>query len=493
MKHRKAVSFLCAFLALCLCSCGFIGPIEETDDPELSFPPIVVHSKDPNATDPPAANTDSQLSGNETNPDPGPGTDNTDPNAGTDPNAVVTPDPNAIPFETTYELGIEIPPLLANGLEMPVDGATGFASVNLPVWPANPGDRAGYKLASFVYGDDDENSTSTAGKANLDASSDFTGRTTKFALVSNASNQTVSTQFTGAMAVLVPGTGFQIIEEVGDWWHINYVDQNSIYGESLTSGWIEHRYCFINLPDVIPSILYNDTNCSGSIFVSCGKDIPGVTGKSFYNTFAYNVRLARNEFIMPMLYTAARDVCTAQHKALAEGNCLEIYQTFRPLQTQKAVAGAVQEMANGDPEVKAGISTYPWSISWFIATGTSNHQIGFALDVTLVRMKAAEVKQVASYPYLRCTDFERYSMPTPMHELSLRAASQLGPGNATLSVGMQNSPCALGLRGYFTTSGFTPLASEWWHFNNTNAQLSTTACPSKGDYFTEQLYSTLPN
>ena len=422
---------------------------------------------------------------------PDPGTDNADPNdpnAGTDPEPEVTVDPNAIPFETTYGLDVEIPPLLGNGLEMPVDGATGFASVNLPVWPANPGDRAGYKLASFVYGDD---TNSTAGKANLDASDDFTARTTKFALISNTSTQDL-TSFQGAMAVLVPGTGFQIIEEVGDWWHINFVDQNSQFGESLTSGWIEHRYCFINLPDVIPSILYNDTNCSGSIFVSCGKDIPNVTGKSFYNTYAYNVRLARNEFIMPMLYTAARDVCAAQHKALAEGNCLEIYQTFRPLQTQKAVANAVQEMANVDPEVKAGISTSPWSISWFIATGTSNHQIGFALDVTLVRMKAGEIKQVASYPYLRCTDFERYSMPTAMHELSLRAASQVSPGNTTLSAGMKASDCAQGLRRYFTTSGFTPLASEWWHFNNTAAQRATTACPSKGDYFTEQLYSTLP-
>ncbi len=470
MKQKIALALAaCLLFGLTLTGCGGGNTAPATNPP---------------ATDPPAT----------TAPDP-----TEAPAEPTDPPA--TPEPTEEPTPNIADL--EIPPLLENGLELPVSGATGFASVNLPVWPANPGDRAGYKLASVpetphtgvasLTTSSKVNSQDTASWQDLytpETDSPDSGSADPYG--SNFSGSG-STQFSGAMAVLVQGTGFQILEEVGDWWHINFVDQNSMYGESLSSGWIEHRYCYINLPDVIPSILYNDTNCSGSIFVSCGKDIPGVTGKSFYNTFAYNVRLARNEFIMPMLYTAARDVCAAQHKALAEGNCLEIYQTFRPLQTQKAVASAVQEMANADPEVKAGISTYPWSISWFIDPGTSDHQIGYALDATIVHMTAAEIQQVGAYSYFRCTEFERYEMPTPMHELSLHAASQVGPENTTLSEGLQTNEYAQKLREYFTTSGFTPRASEWWHFNNTNAQLSTTACPSKGDYFTEQLYSTLPD
>ncbi len=467
MRRKIALALAaCLLLALTLTGCGGGTPTPTpaptvppsdaaTEDPTLSFPPIVVHSTDPNATDPPPAPTDPPAT-----PEP-----TATPVPAEDP--AITINPNVVPYQTTYDLDIEVPPLLDNGLELPISGATGFASVSLPVWPANPGDRAGYKLASTA--------TSLSDPA-------------------GASVQSLSsTQFHGAIAVLVPGTGFQIIEEVGDWWHINFIDPNSLYGETLTTGWIEHRYCFINLPDVIPSILYNDTNCSGSVFTSCGKDIPNVTGKIFYSTYAFNVRLNRNEYIMPMLYVAARDVCAAQHKVLAEGNCLEIYQAFRPLDTQKSVAAAVAEMAKVDPDVKAGVSTAPWDISWFVSGEPSQHQVGFAVDVSLVRMKAGEIKQVSNYKYFRCTAFDRYTMPTPMHELSLAAASQVSPGNATLSKSMQNSPCAQGLRRYFTTSGFTPLASSWWQFNNTAAQRATTACPSKGDYFTELLYSTSPD
>ena len=35
----------------------------------------------------------------------------------------------------------------------------------------------------------------------------------------------------------------------------------------------------INLPDIIPSIIYDDTNSYSSLFKSSGIDIPNVTGK----------------------------------------------------------------------------------------------------------------------------------------------------------------------------------------------------------------------
>ena len=38
----------------------------------------------------------------------------------------------------------------------------------------------------------------------------------------------------------------------------------------------------INLPDVIPSIIYDDTNSYSSIFRSNGKDIDGITYKVMY-------------------------------------------------------------------------------------------------------------------------------------------------------------------------------------------------------------------
>ena len=48
-----------------------------------------------------------------------------------------------------------------------------------------------------------------------------------------------------AAAVLEAGAGFTILEESGEWWRVRA-------GE--TEGWVEHADCLINLPDVIPSI-----------------------------------------------------------------------------------------------------------------------------------------------------------------------------------------------------------------------------------------------
>ncbi len=47
------------------------------------------------------------------------------------------------------------------------------------------------------------------------------------------------------------------------------------------NGWVDKKYIFVNLPDVLPSIVYNLTNASGSIFTAAdGTEIPGVIGCS---------------------------------------------------------------------------------------------------------------------------------------------------------------------------------------------------------------------
>lgn len=84
------------------------------------------------------------------------------------------------------------------------------------------------------------------------------------------------------IAELKPGSAFRIIKEEGSWWYVNY---SGLYG------WLDNTYCMINLPDVIPSIIYNDTNSYSSIFKSSGKSLPDITGKQLYNAKYYNTRL----------------------------------------------------------------------------------------------------------------------------------------------------------------------------------------------------------
>ena len=246
----------------------------------------------------------------------------------------------------------------------------------------------------------------------------------------------------------------------------------------------------INLPDVIPSMIYDDTNAYSSLFVSCGKEIPGVTGQALYQSRADNPRLGRSEFIMPILYRAARDICAAQHRALAQGNCLVVYQTFRPKTAQKAVVKGLSALAEADPEVMAAITTPPWSMTWFISTGVSNHQRGIAMDVSMVKVLRAETVSAGGYPHIRAVEWQDYEMPTAMHELSMAAASTLGPNSAELSPTM-NAP-AIALRKFFTDSGMTPLASEWWHFNHNAAKRATQSRPSDGAYLIQKCFSVSP-
>lgn len=289
--------------------------------------------------------------------------------------------------------------------------------------------------------------------------------------------------YQGALDVLSPGEGFTILSERGNWWKVSAAGG---------VGWVDHRYCLINLPDVVPSIVYDAVNSYSARYVSSGKTIPGVTGQAFYPGAVYNPRLDREEYLMPILYAAAKRVCAAQQAALAQGNSLKLYEAYRPYATQRAVVQGMNSLAKTDAQVRAGVSTPPWSMTYFINTGYSNHQRGFAVDVSLVKVYATSTATTGGYTYLRMAQYQEYEMPTPIHELSMAAASTQGPGSSTLTSAMRASAPAMALRGYFTGAGMTPLESEWWHFNDYTARSLASAQLCTGGFKVSRCYSKAP-
>lgn len=288
---------------------------------------------------------------------------------------------------------------------------------------------------------------------------------------------------------LAPGSGFTILSESedGDWWNVD---------TDGTTGWVYNRYCMINLPDVVPSIVYDDTNSYSSIFRTSGKDIPEITGEQLYNVYTYNERLGYDEYIMPVLYNMAKKVCSAQQKALSEGNTLVIYETYRPYEVQKKVVDQLTALTETDSQVSAGINTAPWSMEWFINTSISNHQKGYAMDVSMAKVDAVEIKLSGDYGYKDVTEYTLYSMPTAMHELSNAAVSMSQPvaskdKEAWKSVEPAESMNkeALLLRQYCTDAGLTPLASEWWHFNDLDCAADIDGKNPAGQFYIEACYS----
>lgn len=349
-----------------------------------------------------------------------------------EPTPVPTPTPTATPSPTPEPLDY-----MASGgnLELPVSGATGYASVNLTV-------------------------RETPGKEG------------------------------NALKVIAPGTAFQILSEEGEWWQVKT--------EAVT-GWVAHAYCFINLPDVIPSIVYNCSNASASLFVSRGKSIPNITGEKLYDAFGYNERLEEEEYIVPVLYAMAKKICAAQQAALDAGNTLVIYEGFRPYEVQLKVASNLEALAEQDAEVYEGITTSPWSIGWFIAQDVSNHQKGYAIDVSLASVEETELRVAGEYGYTRVTSYTEYEMPTAMHELSAAAASLSVPVSSQSRTAWQEvaaassmNEAALLLRGYCTDAGLTPLASEWWHFNDLDAAEIANQTVNDGNYYLQTVCSAAP-
>jgi D-alanyl-D-alanine dipeptidase len=293
------------------------------------------------------------------------------------------------------------------------------------------------------------------------------------------------------IARLDAGTPFRILEQSGAWWRVRTA--------TGAGGWLAHKYCLINLPDIIPSIVYDSTNTYSSKVVSSGKAIPGITGKGLYTGKVQNDRLGTRQFIMPVLYSMARKVYAAQQLALQNGETLILYEAYRPYDVQMTIVRALKQLAQRDETVNSGLSAAPWALSWFASVNLSNHQRGCAVDVSLAKVTGSEPARCGDYAYTRTTGIRRYEMPTPIHELSSAAAAFTGPVSAkSRTAWRQARPApsmnadALRLQDYCTRAGLTPLASEWWHFNDLDAAESTASNPSTGRYTLSTCLSQAP-
>lgn len=286
------------------------------------------------------------------------------------------------------------------------------------------------------------------------------------------------------------GTAFEIVEESGNWFKINI--NNKV-------GWISNKYCMVNLPDIIPSIIYDDTNSYSSLFKSSEIDIPNITGKQLYNNKAYNKRLSKDEYMMPVIYAMAKKIMIAQKTALEDGYSLKIYEAYRPFEAQKAVADNLRNLMNTNKTVYNGINGGGWNEGWFIAQVLSNHQRGIAMDVSLVKINDYEIKKTGSYKYMAITDYTEEEMPTQMHELSNKAISLKYAVDSNSKTAWKDVPLAnamtngaIRLRDYCVQAGLSPLCSEWWHFNDLDAREDIGNNYSTGRYYITKCYSSVP-
>lgn len=271
---------------------------------------------------------------------------------------------------------------------------------------------------------------------------------------------------TAEVATLTAGDAFTVLEQTTPYtWQIRT--------ETGAEGYVENTCCYLNIADVIPSIILDNTNGYSSVFLSSGKEIPTVTGERLYDSKQYNPRLGREEFLVACNWQMVKKIYVAQQAALEAGYTLVINEAFRPNDVQQKVAAALKALSAADSDVKAGIDTSPWHIGWFIASRPSSHQMGCAIDTSLAKVTEVTYRLCGEYRYREVTGFTPCVMPTPIHELSAAAVSMAKPVNSSDPTGWQNiAPAktmtedALRLKEFCTGAGLSPLASEWWHFND---------------------------
>lgn len=271
---------------------------------------------------------------------------------------------------------------------------------------------------------------------------------------------------TSLAVTLAAGDAFTVLGQTApDTWRVRLADG--------VEGYVENTTCYLNIADVIPSVVLDNTNSYSSVFLSSGKELPAITGEPLYDAKAYNPRLGREEFLVACNWQMVQKIYLAQQAALAAGYTLVINEAFRPNDVQQKVAATLKGMYNTDPEVKAGIDTAPWNISWFIASRPSTHQMGCAIDTSLAKVTEVTYRRCGDYRYREVTGYTPCEMPTPIHELSAAAVSLSKPVNSYNPTAWQSiSPAtsmtedALKLKAFCTEAGMSPLASEWWHFND---------------------------
>lgn len=285
------------------------------------------------------------------------------------------------------------------------------------------------------------------------------------------------------------GTAFRIIDEAGDLWYVQV-------GNNM--GYVEHLLCMINLPDIVPSIVYYNSNSDHSLYMSRGNELPNVTSEKLYNSYFFNERFSEEQYAMPVLYSTAKLICSAQNLALQNGYTLVIYETFRPANTQVQVRDALKTLISTNSDVKAHTED-SFGSGWFISKSISNHQKGYAIDVTLADVTSALYDTCGNYTYLRISEYVELEMPTRIHELSddsavfsyaISSKDRNAWKSAPLATSMNEA--AMLLQFYCTESGMTPLASEWWHFNDLNTMEAVGNRAGNGQYYITSIVSVIP-
>lgn len=256
-----------------------------------------------------------------------------------------------------------------------------------------------------------------------------------------------------SLGKLEEATALRVIAEEGDFFLVD---------TQLGRGYIQSGYCMINLTEYIGDLcFYNITNSYAAMYKMHTFAIPGITDHVITG-YEY-VNNGDGTFLVPLLYPTAHKLIDAALAAKEQGYTLKIYDSFRPRSATYSLYDHAIEIIE-DPLPATNyygeyVSRLPkpseeyeyvrftdlvntdngFKLENFLSRGGSYHNMGIALDLTVVDNATGE----------------ELAMQTEMHDISFYSARGYNNDNSKL------------LNSIMCSAGFEPLSTEWWHFQDT--------------------------
>lgn len=141
-------------------------------------------------------------------------------------------------------------------------------------------------------------------------------------------------QGTGKAGTIPAGTALCVLGEENDKFRVRY---EGAYG------YIDSRFCMINLPEYLGNLCeYDITNSFSSIFRIHEYDIPEITDGVVRGY--EKIRLAEDDYLVPYLYPCTRKLYEAALKVREDGYCLRIYDAFRPNESTRYLYDTVEAL-----------------------------------------------------------------------------------------------------------------------------------------------------
>ena len=216
---------------------------------------------------------------------------------------------------------------------------------------------------------------------------------------------------------------------------------NVVYmGQSI---WVDNSKVLINIKDYIPSITVSLSMTKNPNDFSMG----GCSIEDLTNVALYTSKGSVNGTEAWLKYEPAKKLREAEKLFLEDGYSIIVYDAYRPYDTTVHFQKAFRSFLNTQTKSFKNDWFGELGESWFLAQNASSHNYGVALDMSLIK------------------DGKEIEMPSIQHTLDKTSAYYYWKNANT-----EASNNAHYLKNIMEKVGFTYLKSEWWHFQDNDAE-----------------------